>query len=84
MRTKRTFATTMAALAMAAVAVPMTAAPAAAAPTQVGYEVYSSTLTGCNAELRHARKQLAGQIINYGKCYRSKYGWYAQIVYRVR
>ncbi len=84
MKTRRTFAATMTALAMAAVAVPMTATPAAAGPRQAGYTVYASTLTACNAELRHARKQLSGQMINYGKCYRNKTGWYAQIIYRVR
>ena len=84
MKTRRTFAATLAALAMGAVAVPMTAAPAAAAPTQVGYTIYTKTFTACNAELRHARTQLAGQMSNYGKCYRNKSGWYAQIIYRVR
>lgn len=81
-RSRRTIATVVSSLALGAVAVPLSAAPAQA-DREMGYTVYASTYTACNAELRHARKQLS-RITYHGQCFKRPdgKGWYANIIYR--
>lgn len=83
MKTKSILATVASTFALAVAAVPLTASPASAAPHQNSYHIYESTRAACQAEVRHAHKQLYGQIVTYGTCYRSSEGWYAGIIYRV-
>ncbi|HLS15891.1 MAG TPA: hypothetical protein VK095_15390 [Beutenbergiaceae bacterium] len=80
---KRNSKLAISALTLAMAAVPLTASVAAATPHQNSYHIYASTWAACDTELRHAQKQLHGQIVNAGKCYSSADGWYASIVYRV-
>lgn len=80
----RTMAAVASTFALSVAAVPLTASPAAAVPHQSSYDVYTSSKAACDREVRHAHNQLRGQIVTHGKCYRSKSGWYASIIYRVR